>query len=61
MVDQREALAVTTDLLTWFICFALPGFEPSTLGSVSINYNNNITCLCPGVYCLAFVWKYAFT
>jgi hypothetical protein len=30
MVDQREALAVTTDLLT-------PGFEPSTLGSVSSN------------------------
>jgi hypothetical protein len=34
MVDQREALAVTTDLLTQFIWFALPGFEPSTLGSV---------------------------
>ena len=31
MVDQREALAVTTDLLTRFIWFALPGFEPSTL------------------------------
>ena len=29
MVDQREALAVTTDLLTQFIWFALPGFEPS--------------------------------
>jgi hypothetical protein len=26
MVDQHEALAVTTDLLTRFIWFALPGF-----------------------------------
>ena len=34
MVDQREALAVSTDLLTRFIWYALPGFEPSTLGSV---------------------------
>ena len=33
----NEALAVTTDLLTQFIWFALPGFEPSTLGSVSSN------------------------
>ena len=37
MVDQREALAVTMDLLTQFIWFALPGFEPSTPGSASIN------------------------
>ena len=37
MVHQRQALAVTTDLLTRFIWFALPGFEPSTLGSVSSN------------------------
>ena len=28
----NEALAVTTDLLTQFIWFALQGFEPSTLG-----------------------------
>jgi hypothetical protein len=37
MVVQREALAVTTNLLTRFICFALPGFKLSTLGSVSSN------------------------
>jgi hypothetical protein len=37
MVDQRETLAVTTDLLTRFIWFALPGLELSTLGSVSSN------------------------
>ena len=37
MVDHCEPLAVTTHLLTWFIWFALPGFEPSTLGSVSSN------------------------
>ncbi len=37
MVDQREALAITTHLLTRFIWFALPGFKPSTLGSVSSN------------------------
>jgi hypothetical protein len=37
MVDQREALSVTTDLLTQFIWFALPGFEPTAIGSVSSN------------------------
>ena len=44
MVDHHEAFAVTTDLLKRFICLALPGFEPSTLGSVSktIKYQNVI-------------------
>ena len=37
MVDQLEALAVITDILTWFIWFALPGFKPSTNGSVISN------------------------
>ncbi len=37
MVDQRKALAITTHLLTRFIWFGVPGFEPSTLGSVSSN------------------------
>ena len=35
MVDQREALAVTTDFLTRFIWFALPGFEPPIVNALT--------------------------
>ena len=31
MADQRKALKILLNLLTWFILFTLPGFELSTL------------------------------
>ena len=35
MAHQHEAPTATTELLTQFICFTIPGLEPATLWSIA--------------------------